>query len=97
MPTICIVSNWLYLYNLKSKKLCLITSHRGKDPKKRISRGNKRYESSSGKHWSAKDHLKYLIDNGYLIKNKDFTEIYSIYADKYVDFLEKNDFYGIKF
>lgn len=79
----------IYIYDNKNKKMYFVVSNKGNSPKEVI---HNRLETI-GSNWDSKDILKYLMENNFLEKRKVNTTFYS---DDYVEYLEKNDFLGLK-
>lgn len=86
--------NSLYIYDLKSNKLCFITSHQGSEPPKYIQTKHA-VGVGTGDSWNSSDYFSHLIENNKLDKSKDFN--YKVVNSKeYIEYLEKNNFLGLE-
>lgn len=79
----------IFLYNNRNKKLYFITSNKGDSPKKIINKISETF----GENWTNENILEYLMNNGFLKKKNINTDFYT---EEYVEYLESNNFLGIK-
>ena len=88
------IDNYLYSYDVKNNKLCIVTSAKGKQPENRIT---KHYQSI-GRSWSAEDYIYYLVKNELLAKLKVSEDLYDLklmYPENYTSYLEENNFLNL--
>jgi hypothetical protein len=88
------IDNYLYSYDVKNNKLCIVTSAKGEQPENRIT---KHYQSM-GRSWMAQDYLYYLVKHKLLAEMKvsqDLDDLKLTYPENYTSYLEENNFMNL--